>query len=139
VSVSHSVPGPSSPDVGAAGNERAEDADISGLLEMLASVADPRCPRGKQHALAFVLAVSVVATLAGAENYRKIASHAADLPQPLLKKLGAKWDWFKFRYAWPSGQTIRNVLIGIDAGALDLITGAWLFAQARKDGNGEWV
>jgi len=140
MSVSHSVPGPSSPDVGTAGNEGAEDADVSGLLGMLASVTDPRSPRGKRHALAFVLAVSVVATLAGAENYREIASHAADMPQPLLKKLGAKFDWFKFRYARPSMQTVRNVLTRIDAAALDLITGAWLFAQAAgKEGKGEWV
>jgi predicted transposase YbfD/YdcC len=139
VSVSHSVLSPSSSHAGAAGNEGAEDADISGLLGMLESVADPRSPRGKRHALAFVLAVSVVATLAGAENYREIASHAADMPQPLLKKLGAKWDWFKFRHAWPSMQTIRNVLTRIDAAALDWITGTWLFAQVRKEGKGEWV
>lgn len=139
LSFSHSACGPSSPDACAAGNEQAEDTDISSLLGMLASVTDPRSPRGKRHALEFVLAVCVVAMLAGAENYREIASHAADMPQPLLKKLAAKWDWFKFRYAWPSMQTIRNVLTRIDAAALDRITGAWLFAQARKDGNGEWV
>jgi hypothetical protein len=52
---------------------------------MLASVTDPRSPQGIQHALEFVLAVCVVATLAGAKNYREIAGHAADIPQPLLK------------------------------------------------------
>ncbi len=139
VSVWHSVPGPSSPDACAAGNADSEDSGFAGLLGMLASVSDPRSPRGKRHALAFVLMVSVVAMLAGAENYREIASHAADMPQPLLKNLGAKWDWFRFRYAHPSGQTIRNVLTGIDAAALDRITGAWLFAQARKNGNSDWA
>ena len=54
-----------------------------------------------------------------------------------MKKLGAKWDWFKFRYSYPSMQTIRNVLTGIDAARLDRITCAWLFAQARKDAEGE--
>jgi hypothetical protein len=38
---------------------------------MLASVTDPRSPQGIQHGLKFVLAVCVVATLAGAKNYRK--------------------------------------------------------------------
>jgi hypothetical protein len=33
---------------------------------------------------------------------------------------------------------IRNVLTGIDGNALDLITGRWLFRQARKSGHGEW-
>jgi predicted transposase YbfD/YdcC len=106
---------------------------------MLASVTDPRSPQGIQHVLEFVLAVCVVAMLAGARNYREIASHAADIPQHLLKKLGAEWNWFRLRYKHPSESTIRNVLTRIDAAGLDLITGAWISAQARKDGKGEWV
>jgi hypothetical protein len=105
---------------------------------MLASVTDPRSPQGIQHALQFVLAVCVVAMLAGAKNYREIAGQAADMPQPLLKKLGAKWNWFRLRCKHPSESTIRNVLTRIDAAELDLITGAWLFAQARKYGKAEW-
>jgi len=38
---------------------------------MLASVTDPRSPQGIQHILEFVLAVCVVAMLAGAKNYRE--------------------------------------------------------------------
>ena len=72
------------------------------------------------------------------ENYREIAGHAADIPQPLLRKLGAEWIWFRIRYKYPSESTIRNVLTRIDAAELDVITCAWLFAQARKSGNDEW-
>ena len=139
MSLSHSACGPSSPDACATGNESAEDADISNLLGMLASVTDPRSPQGIQHALEFVLAACVVATLAGAKNYREIASHAADMPQPLLKKLGAEWCWFRLRRKHPSESTIRNVLTRIDAAQLDLITGTWLAAQARKNAEGEWI
>ncbi len=138
MSSSHSACSPSSPDAGAAGNDGAEDADISSLLCMLAAVTDPRSPQGIQHLLQFVLAVCVVAMLAGAKNYREIASYAADICQPLLKKLGAEWNWFTLRYKYPSKSTIRNVLTRIDAAELDRITGAWLSAQARKDGKGEW-
>ena len=138
MSLSQSACSPSSPDFATA-NEDAEDADISGLLGMLASVTDPRSPQGIQHALEFVLAVCVVATLAGAKNYREIASHAADIPQPLLKKLGAEWCWFRLRRKHPSESTIRNVLTRIDAAQLDLITGTWLAAQARKNAEGEWI
>ncbi len=106
---------------------------------MLASVTDPRSPQGIQHALEFVLAVCVVAMLAGAKNYREIAGHAADIPQHLLKKMGAEWDWFRLRYKHPSESTIRNVLTRVDAAELDTITGAWLYAQARKDGKDEWI
>jgi len=139
VSLSHSACGPSSPDACAAVYESAADADISSLLGMLASVTDPRSPQGIQHALEFVLAVCVVATLAGAKNYREIAGHAADIPQPLLKKLGAEWCWFRLRCKHPSESTIRNVLTRIDAAQLDLVTGTWLAAQARKNAEGEWI
>jgi predicted transposase YbfD/YdcC len=135
VSSSHSACGPSSPD---AGNDGAEDADISSLLYMLATVPDPRSPQGIQHLLQFVLAVCVVAMLAGARNYREIAGHAADLAQSLLKKLGSEWDWFRLRYKYPSKSTIRNVLTRIDAAELDRITGTWLYAQARRRKKGEW-
>src|SRR5208283_4864538 len=137
MSVSHSACGPSSPDADATGNESAGNADISSLLGMLASVTDPRSPQGIQHALVFVLAVCVVAMLAGAKNYREIAGHAADMPQSLLGKLGAEWSWFRLRYKHPSKSTIRSVLTRIDAAELDMITCAWLFAQARKSGNDE--
>ncbi len=130
--VFHSIPCPSSAGADAAEGEDCEDLNFSGLLGMLELVPDPRDPRGKRHALAFVLAVCVVATLAGAKNYREIASNAADMPRALLRKLGAKWDWFKFRYSFPSLQTIRNVLTGIDATELDRITCGWIFTQAGK-------
>ena len=135
VSVSHSACGPSSPDADATGNESAGNADISSLLGMLASATDPRSPQGIQHALVFVLAVCVVAMLAGAKNYREIAGHAADMPQSLLRKLGAEWSWFRLRCKHPSESTIRNVLTRINAAQLDLVTGTWLAAQARKSGN----
>jgi hypothetical protein len=96
-----------------------EDADISGLLGMLTSIPDPRSPRGKQYSLEFTLAVCVVAMLAGAKNYTVIARHAADMPQSLLRKLGAKWNWFRFRYQWPGKSAIWNVLTKIDAAMMD--------------------
>ena len=110
VSVSHSACGPSSPDSGATGNESAGEADISSLLGMLAAVTDPRSPQGIQHALVFVLAVCVVAMLAGAKNYREIAGHAADMPQSLLRKLGAEWSWFRLRYP------AKAVRLGLNSG-----------------------
>jgi predicted transposase YbfD/YdcC len=127
---SSSDPGTGASDAGA--------ADISGLLEMLGRVRDPRDPRGRQYALSFVLAVCVVATLAGARNYTEIARRARDMPQPLLRKLGAKWNWFTLRYQWPSMSVIRNVLTRIGGNELDTITGKWLFRQAGKNREGEW-
>ncbi len=139
MSVSHSAPDQSSRAC-AAGAGGPEEADISGLLGMLASVPDPRGRRGRHYSLEFILAVCVVATLAGAANYREIGSHAADMPQELLKKLGAKWSWFKLRYSCPGKSAIRYVLIRIDAAMLDAITCAWISAQAgRATDKSEWV
>ncbi len=107
-----------------------------GLLEMLTQLADPRSLQGKRHKLVFVLACAVVATLAGATNYRQLASQVADLPQSLLAELGARWNWFRGRFGWPSEPTLRRVLQSIDAAELDRLVGAWLYARAWRDTDG---
>jgi predicted transposase YbfD/YdcC len=139
VSFWHSACSTSSPDARTARKEESEEPDISSLLRMLGSVSDPRGRRGRQYPLDYVLAVCVVAMLAGARSYAEIARHAADMPQPLLKKIGARWDWFKLRYAWPGMSVIWNVLTRVDAAELDRITGTWIAARARKDRKGEWI
>lgn len=115
------------------------DADISSLLEMLGSIEEPRKEKGRQHELEFVLAVCVVATLAGAKGYSEIARKAKDMPPSLLAKLGAKWNWFESRYKYPSKGTIRIVLSGIDGNGMDEVTGKWFSAQAAKGADGEWA
>ncbi|WP_433462769.1 ISAs1 family transposase [Spirillospora sp. CA-128828] len=111
-------------------------AGVSSLLEMLAGIADPRDPRGVRHPLLAVLGVAVVATLAGAANYRELGSTAADLPQRLLRLLGARWARSRLRLAAPSGATLRRVLIGLDADELDRAVGAWLREHAACDRQG---
>jgi predicted transposase YbfD/YdcC len=139
LSFSHPAGRRSSPDSDMPGSDTLGDADISSLLDMLASIPDPRKSRGRQYAIGFILAVCVVATLAGAKNYREIASQAKDIPQPLLKKMGAKWCWFRLRYTYPAKTTIRNVLTKIDAATLDAVTCAWIFSQAvRSSLESDW-
>jgi predicted transposase YbfD/YdcC len=114
------------------------EADISGLMQMLGSIDDPRGNQGRRHSLSFVLAVCVVATLAGARGYSEIARKAKDMPPSLLGKLGAGWDWFRSRYRFPSKRTIRAVLSRIDASEMDRVTGKWLAEQAAETAGGEW-
>jgi hypothetical protein len=112
--VSHALPAPSN------AHENHEDHNISALLEMPGRLTDPRDPRGKRHELVFTLAcavvavVAVVAVLAGAADFREVGSQAADIPQPLLAKLGAKWNWFTLRFDHPSEATLRRVLRDIN-------------------------
>ncbi len=120
------------------------EADISELLEMLAGVPEFRDAKGREYPLSFVLAVCVVAALAGARNYREIAAVAAMISQHQLRILGAEWDHFTNCYRYPRRTLIWTVLTHVDAEELDRITGTWLLAQARKhkeeeDGGIRWV
>jgi predicted transposase YbfD/YdcC len=105
---------------------------------MLASVTDPRNARGRQYLIGFILAVAVVAVLAGARNYSEIARKTAGISQGMLKELGSIWDWHRNRYRWPSKTVIRNVLAGIDGDEMDRIVGKWLFENSREGGGSEW-
>lgn len=122
--------------------EEIKDADISELLRMLASVPDFRKEKGKEYELSFILAVCLVATLAGAENYREIATVASHIPQGMLRLMGARWNYFTRRHEYPRKTTIWLTITSVDAAELDAITGKWLLSQARKfredDGSFTW-
>ena len=98
------------------------------LLDHLAQITDPRHRRGRRHTLATVLAVAVAAVLTGARSLAAIGEWASDAPGQVLAALGVRRD---LTGAWrpPGEATVRRVLAGIDADALDRAIGAWLAAQ----------
>ena len=110
---------------------------------MLEQIPEFRGSKGMEYALSFILAVCIVATLAGAKNYREIATVAAGISQDQLRLLGAEFYYFGKCYRYPRRTVIWTVLTNVDAATLDRITGTWLLAQARKyrneDGGIEWV
>jgi len=112
------------------------ECDLSGLLEMLAQVPDPRKGRGKVYELSFLLAVTLVAKLGGASGFRQIRDQVADLPQSLLAKLGAPWCHFRRKFRCPSEHAIRYVVEQIDTAELDRIVGAWLRSVMRATADG---
>ncbi len=122
---------------------------VTGLLEVLARVPDPRMRRGRRFGLVFMLAVAVACVLAGARNFREIGDHAADLPQELLAALGGQQHRLRRRIIAPSEKRIRTLLQALDPALLDEVTGAWLRALAaagRLDGlltaiaiDGKWL
>src|SRR5215207_6871904 len=124
--------GPLSTAAGAAGDE----CDISGLLEMLDTVTDPRSPRGRIYRLSFLLAAAFVAVLAGAKNFYAIERQIRDLSPSLLAKLGGTWCYFRWGYRFPGEKTIRMLLNEVDADELDRLFGEWLFRNAHSDGVG---
>jgi len=103
-----------------------------GLVECLSGVADTRKRRGVRHDQAVVLAIATCATLAGARGVAAIGEYAADLPQEVLARLGARYQPTKGRYVAPHGRTIARALARVEADQLDTVVGSWLFDQVRR-------
>jgi predicted transposase YbfD/YdcC len=85
-----------------------------------------------RHSLASILAIATAATLAGARSVVAIGEYAADCPQEILARLGAKYHRTHKVYVPPCDETFRRALGAIDTGRLDEVVGAWLFDQARS-------
>lgn len=92
---------------------------------------DPRKRRGRRFGLVFVLAVAVVAVLAGASNFREVSDNADDLSQGLLAALGGRTQPLAREIVVPSEKRIRTLIQQIDATVLDEIVGGWLWRLAR--------
>lgn len=101
-------------------------------MERLRRVADTRKRRGVRHDQAVVLAIATCATLAGARSVAAIGEYAADLPQEVLARLGARCHPGTHRYVAPHGRTIARTLDRVDTDELDRAVGAWLYDQARQ-------
>lgn len=100
-----------------------------GLMQLLASIVDPRKPRGVRHPVPTILAISVCAALTGARSFCAIAEWAQGLSAEALKLLGAK------RSKPPSEPTIRRVLQKIDPQMLDQQISQWLVKNSLLPGN----
>jgi hypothetical protein len=99
-----------------------------GLLDLLATVPDPRHRRGVRHPVGAVVALAVCAAVAGARSFTAIAQWARGLSAEALRRLGAT------RRTPPSEPTIRRVLQAVDANALDARLGPWLLQVAARPG-----
>ena len=102
----------------------------TGLLARLEAIPEHRMARGIRHSTASVIAIAVVAVLSGARSFVSIGEVAAELPQEVLARLGAKFHPVQERYVTPSEPTIRRHLQAIDAGVLDQVVGSWLYDQS---------
>ena len=98
----------------------------SELLDVLASVPDPRDPRGRRYPLAGLLAISILATAAGMRGYAGFATWAATAPADVLSRLG-------IRFRRPSEKTFRSVLSRLDPADLDRRFGAYFTTVAAAE------
>jgi DDE_Tnp_1-associated len=114
-----------------------QEAETPHLLAYLASVPDPRAPRGRRHPLIAILAVAAAAVLAGACSMTAIAEWAAEAPQPVRAALGARRD-APGHYSVPTETTIRRTLGCLDPQALATAIGAWLCDRGRPQQQWQW-
>jgi len=101
---------------------------VSGLLDVLGGVPDPRRPRGVRHQFVTVLALGLGAVLAGARSYAAIAQWAGDLSAEHLRQLGLT------RATAPEASTFRRLFTRLDAAVLDAVVGAFIWTRTRTVG-----
>src|SRR5947209_17592930 len=93
------------------------------LVECLATVPDPRKPRGLIHPLTAVLSLTVVALLAGQKSLEAIAQFGRDHGKALAFALGFR------RGKTPAKSTLSKIFRALDIDAFEAALGAW--ARAR--------
>jgi predicted transposase YbfD/YdcC len=102
------------------------------LLQALATVPDPRDPRGVRHKLPGVLAMTAAGVLAGSRSFYAIGQWLADASERTLKRLGARLHPGSGRYVAPDEATLRRLAGEVDADAFEQALSRWLSGQAHR-------
>jgi DDE_Tnp_1-associated len=89
------------------------------LIEVLAEVEDPRKARGKRHPLGAILALSVAATLCGAQGYGAIAEWGRSHGAELARALGFT------REKTPCAGALHYLFARLDRQVLERVLSAW--------------
>jgi hypothetical protein len=97
------------------------------LAEALASVPDPRDPKGRRHPLTAVLSLAAVALLAGMKSLEAIAQFGRDHGPALAHALGFT------RGKTPAKSTLSKLFRRLDTDALEAALSRWLLAR-QEDG-----
>lgn len=105
-------------------------ADLRGLMALCREVPDWRGKKGRDYPLCCLLAIMVMATLAGiVRGQRDLAAFAAKLTQAQLRALGSyrKRDGER---DYPKETTFQRVLAKVDAAAVERMLIAWDIQRA---------
>ena len=93
----------------------ATEETLPSLLEALQRIPDFRHLQGRRHKLATVLAICVLARLAGKVGCDATARYAKTMPQEHLAALDARQDRISDLYIPPSRATIHRVMVQADS------------------------
>jgi predicted transposase YbfD/YdcC len=99
------------------------------LMEVFASVPDPRAERGKRHSLAAILGLCTAAVLSGCVTLSEITAWVSAAGQDLLAALGC-WRDRCGRWVAPHPDTIERVFERLGAQGLADHVGGYLAAKA---------
>ena len=100
-------------------------AELASLRELLEEVPDARKARGLRHPLGAVLALLVLAKLAGRHGGRAAEKFCKQLPQRDLRVLRCRFDPLLRRYEAPSDTTFQRALVEVEAGTLERVVQRW--------------
>jgi len=98
-------------------------------MEALASVPDPRKPRGLRHPLTAILGLTAVAVLAGMKSLEAIAQFGRDRGPALAHALGFR------RGKTPAKSTLSEIFRLLDVAAFEGALRRWLQARAEDAGD----
>ena len=95
------------------------------LVEVLASVPDPRSRKGRIHPLSAILSLTVVAILAGAKSLEAMAQFGRDHGPPLAHALGFT------RGKTPSKSALSKLFRRLDIDAFEDALSRWLLGRQQ--------
>ena len=90
------------------------------LLDVLATVPDPRSPKGLRHPLSAILSLAVLAMLSGAKGYEAIAQFGRDKGSALAFALGFR------RGKTPAKSTFCEIFRALDISAFEEALSRWI-------------
>ena len=99
----------------------------STLMEVFASVPDPRGKHGRRHPLGAILGLAVCAMLCGARSLYAIGQWGRDHGTPMAGALGFTRD------QTPAVSTLHEVFKRLDRQAFERALGGWLQERGLKD------
>ena len=107
-----------------------DEGECARLLRFLGAVGDPRGLRGRVYPLDYMLALPLVAGMAGDDELDAAGEWIASAPEELLLKLGAPRDRAG-RARRPDATALGRVLAAVDQCQYDDALCAWAAARAR--------
>ena len=114
---------------------RWNDEEISRLRGFLRTVADRRGRQGRSYPLEYLLALPLIAGMAGDGELDAAAEWAATAPEELLVRLGAPLGR-NGKARRPDATTLGRALAGADQAQYDDALCAWSAARAQISGEG---